>query len=55
MGDLEEEFRTVVLPEYGARFARRWYWWQVFCSILPIARASVVRVAGLVFLWKSTH
>ncbi len=27
IGDLEEEFRRVILPKYGAGVAARWYWW----------------------------
>jgi hypothetical protein len=33
LGDLEEEYRTYVLPEYGPAKARWWYWWQVIASI----------------------
>lgn len=53
VGDLEEEFSNVVLPEYGPRAARCWYWWQAICSILPMLWAGVKRVCGLVFLWKN--
>ena len=33
-GDLEEEFTTIILPKFGARYAKLWYWWQVIRSIL---------------------
>lgn len=33
-GDLEEEFTTIILPKFGARYAMIWYWWQVIRSIL---------------------
>src|SRR5262249_15256743 len=36
VGDLEEEFSMIVLPHYGLRRARTWYWEQVFASLVPI-------------------
>ena len=41
--DLEEEFRTLILPKFGQRFARFWYWSQVIRSIGPVAGAAVRR------------
>lgn len=41
IGDLEEEYRTVILPKYGARVAVRWYWWQ---AVRSVAAASGGRV-----------
>jgi hypothetical protein len=35
LGDIEEEYWTKVLPLYGARKARLWYWKQVVVSLLP--------------------
>src|SRR5262249_16881971 len=32
--DLEEEFRTQILPRLGAKRARRWYWRQATRTIL---------------------
>jgi hypothetical protein len=55
LGDLEEEYQTVVLPKYGLRAARRWYWWHVCISIGPLIWAKLRRVAGLVLLWKSVR
>lgn len=52
VGDLEQEFRTIVLPQYGAWRARWWYRWQVACSLLPIIWNSLKRAAGLALLWK---
>lgn len=37
-GDLEEEFTTIILPKFGPRFARFWYWWQVIRSIIFVSR-----------------
>jgi hypothetical protein len=52
VGDLEEEFLTSVLPNYGLTLARRWYWQQVITSLCPIVWEQFKRVAGLVLLWK---
>ena len=46
IGDLEEEYRTVILPKYGARVAARWYWWQ---AVRSVAAAS----GGRVRVWLS--
>ena len=43
VGDLEEEFFEHVLPERGARAARRWYRRQVLRSLTPLARAHLRR------------
>ena len=37
MGDLEEEFATLVLPASGRRQARRWYLQQIARSLYPMA------------------
>jgi hypothetical protein len=34
VGDLDEEYRTHVLPRFGRSFARRWYWKQTITTIL---------------------
>lgn len=52
IGDLEEEYRTVVLPRFGIKKARFWYWWQVIQSLLPILWSSAKRIAAATFLWK---
>jgi hypothetical protein len=53
VGDIDEEFSTVVLPRHGPRKARLWYWCQVIASIMPFVWAQIKRVAGLVLLWKA--
>jgi hypothetical protein len=35
IGDLEEEFRTLVLPQYGRRRANFYYWWHACAAIAP--------------------
>ncbi len=46
IGDLEEEFRGVILPKYGPRVAARWYWWQA-------VRSVVAASGGRVRVWLS--
>ena len=41
IGDLEEEYRTIILPKYGARVAARWYWWQAVRSVVAASGARV--------------
>ena len=52
IGDLDEEFSEIVLPQYGIRKARLWYWCQVLASIWPLFWAEMRRIAGLLVLWK---
>jgi len=53
VGDLEEEYTTIVVPEYGLRKARLWYWVQVLCSLLPLLWAQIRRMLGLIAFWRS--
>jgi hypothetical protein len=32
MGDLEEEFRAILLPQYGLRLAQFYYWWHAIIA-----------------------
>jgi hypothetical protein len=52
IGDLEEEYITILLPEYGARKAQCWYWWQVAISVGPLLRAQIKRGVAIAWLWK---
>lgn len=52
IGDLEEEYITILLPEYGVRRARTSYWWQVAISIGPLLWAQMKRVVAISWLWK---
>ena len=45
LGDLEEEYRTVVLPRYGALWAKVYYWVQVLSSFLPILWRLLEQIA----------
>jgi hypothetical protein len=44
-GDLDEEFETTILPKFGSRRARFWYWAQVIRTIAwrnPLCRWLLV-------------
>jgi hypothetical protein len=41
VGDLQEEYMEIILPEYGLKAARRWYRKQVLCSLWAFAVAKV--------------
>lgn len=52
LGDLNEEYETVVLPRFGAIKARRWYWWQVIACIAPFAWRLFKKAAGAAAVWR---
>jgi hypothetical protein len=43
LGDLEEEFHTVIVPERGVRAARRWHLRQSVASMAPLLGAGIER------------
>jgi hypothetical protein len=45
IGDLEEEYRTVLLPEYGVRWARFYYWWHTLYSLLFFILGSLQKLS----------
>jgi hypothetical protein len=51
-GDLEEEYRTIMLPKFGLRFARVWYWKQVVGSVLPIIQNRLIKLFKLAWVGK---
>ena len=53
VGDLEAEFLTLVLPKYGPRISRLWYWEQVIVVLAHLVWVKVKWIAGLVVLWKA--
>lgn len=54
LGDLEEEYREVVLPERGANRARRWYRRMVLKSIASrIGRGRARRLQPLTAIWPN--
>lgn len=51
-GDLEEEYRTTILPKFGLRYAKIWYWKQVVGSIGPILRSQLLKLMGFASVAK---
>ena len=56
IGDLEEEYTTYILPTYGPRYAKFWYWWHTLASIFAILvdrlkGLALLGVAGKVMEW----
>jgi len=51
LGDLDEEYRTILVPRYGRRTAKAWYWWHVAISIGPLLSAQIKRAAAIAWLW----
>ena len=52
IGDLDEEYTTVLVPEYGPRVAALFYWWHAVFSIAPFLLRGIKRLIGLVLLLK---
>lgn len=52
LGDLEEEYRTLIIPKVGARKARMWYWYQVASSVVPLLWSKLIRLAAFVMWFK---
>jgi len=48
LGDLEEEFRTILIPKYGIRVARLIYWWHV---LLELGKALTTGLTGAAVGW----
>lgn len=46
VGDLEEDYQTRVLPEFGPVAARFWYWWQVMLEIVFAVIQLIRPLAG---------
>jgi hypothetical protein len=52
IGDLEEEFQTVVLPQYGYLLACCWYCEQVTLAIGNYLWPTIKKILGLSALYK---
>ncbi|GAA3758156.1 hypothetical protein [Terriglobus aquaticus] len=44
VGDLEEEFTTILVPEFGPRAAKIYYWWHVLLACAYAARSLLYAV-----------
>lgn len=53
IGDLKEEFFAIIVPKFGIRDARVWYWAQVLSSLWPILSRRLMKLAGLAWLGKA--
>lgn len=52
LGDLEEEFRTIMVPKYGLRTAKVWYWKQVAASVWPVFRSVLGKWIAVAWFGK---
>lgn len=52
IGDLEEEYRTIVLPQYGSFLAMCWYFEQVALTIGCYAWPTIRKALGLTFFLR---
>ena len=52
IGDLEEEFRVIVLPKHGLFKANLYYWWQVIISLFPYILRFFKRALGVAVFFK---
>ena len=55
IGDLEEEYQTIILPEFGLRRAKLWYWKQVIWSIWPMIGSRVRRILAVGGIAKAAY
>lgn len=53
VGDLREEWTSFVLPQYGLRFARRWFWVQAIRSLASLFMRGAGKLLSL--QWLVTH
>lgn len=53
VGDLNQEYWTYIVPEFGERRARLWFWTQTAKSIVPIVSRRVVKLAAGLATWKA--
>lgn len=51
-GDLAEEYSTIILPKFGRRKAKLWFWQQVVTSIWPILSPRLKRLARFAVVAK---
>lgn len=51
-GDLEEEFNTIMVPNFGVRAAKLWYWKQVITSVAPVFRSRLGKWIAIAWFGK---
>jgi len=52
IGDMEEEYRTITLPQYGRFLARVWYWEQTAIAVGRYLLPVIKRILGFAVIWK---
>lgn len=52
IGDMEEEYRTIALPQYGLFWARFWYWEQTAIAVGRYLLPAIKRILGFAVIWK---
>lgn len=52
IGDMEEEYRTIALPQYGRFWARFWYWEQTVIAVGHFLVPIIKRILGVAMIWK---
>ena len=52
-GDLEEEYKTIVIPKDGAVFGSFWYWRQVWASVGPVLWSVLKRLGVWALIVKA--
>jgi len=55
LGCLEEEFRTVMLPEYGESWARVYYWMQTIQSLAAVGWGLLKKLVSFAAIWRAFH
>jgi hypothetical protein len=48
LGDLDEEYRTILLPEYGLRMAQFYYWWHIIVACMNSTQGAFRALSKLV-------
>lgn len=52
LGDLEEEYRTIVLPQCRRFWAKAWYWEQTLLALGFYVWPFLKKVLGMAVIWK---
>lgn len=55
IGDLAEEYCDYVVPKYGCKKAKLWYWTQVVKSFIPSLWMRFLKIAAIGWLLKFTN
>jgi transcriptional regulator with XRE-family HTH domain len=53
VGDIEQDYRTNILPRYGRKAASFWFWKQVLTEIVPGLYLRIIASVAKHFFWKA--